>query len=455
MYDVCIIGGGPGGYAAAIRSAQLGGKTVLIEANEMGGTCVNRGCIPTKVWGQAAELYQRLAVAGDFGIQVDLKGVDFLKIVDRKNGVATEIRMGMEALLQNNGVEVIKGHAKILSPQEIKVHQNTLTTRNILIATGSSAEKPTISGEDLVEGMDQLLNWETLPTSVLIVGGEPWCVEAANILSVFGVAVTLATNDSRLLPREDHDTGQRLKQALQKKGLTILTKTQLSKVEKKVDALQATLTGSKEHTLEIEKIVCGSRTPNTINLGIDTLGVDCGKDGGIIVDEHLQSNIGGIYAVGDVTGGWMLSHAASSMAITAAENAMGHQAPYPFHLIPRALWTFPQIGAVGLSEEEAEKKGFDVEVGNFPYAINGLAMATNRVEGSVKIIIDTEYNDILGVHIVGENATELIGEAVLAMQLECTADELAAGIRAHPTYSEAVVDSARDVLNWALYLPRN
>lgn len=455
MYDVCIIGGGPGGYAAAIRSAQLGGKAVLIEADEMGGTCVNRGCIPTKIWGQAAELYQRLAAAGDFGIQVDLKGVDFQKIVDRKNGVAAEIRMGMEALLQNNGVEIIKGHAEMLSPQEVKVNQNTLTARNLLIATGSSTAKPTITGADLMETMNQMLNWETLPASVLIWGGEPWCVEAANVLSIFGVDVTLATNDSRLLPREDHDTGQRLKPALQKQGLKIVTKSQLTKVEKGGNGLQATLTGNKERTFEIEKIINGMRTPNTMNFGVDTLGLACGKEGGIVVDDHLQSTIDGIYAVGDVTGGWMLSHAASSMAITAAENAMGHPTSYPFHLLPRALWTFPQIGAVGLSEEEAEKKGLDIEVGNFPYAINGLAMATNRVEGSVKIIIDTEYNDILGVHIVGENATELIGEAVLAMQLECTADELAAGIRAHPTYSEAVVDSARDVLNWALYLPRN
>jgi dihydrolipoamide dehydrogenase len=454
MYDVCIIGGGPGGYAAAIRSAQLGGKAVLVEAGELGGTCVNRGCIPTKVWGQAAELYQRLTAASDFGIQLDLRGVEFSKIVERKNGVAAEICMGMEALLQNNGVEVIKGQAEIINPMEIKVDQNTLTARNLIIATGSAPAMPTIAGADLVETLDQMLNWEALPSSVLVFGGEPWCVETANFLSVFGVKVTLATEDSRLLPKEDHDTGQRLKQSLQKQGLEILTKIQLNRVAKTENGLQATLTGNQERTLEIEKIICGRRRPNTTNLGIDTLGLACGRDGGIIVDKHLQSNINGIYAVGDVTGGWMLSHAASSMAITAAENTMGLQASYPFHLTPRALWTIPQIGAVGMSEAEAEKKGHDVEVGNFPYAINGLAMAANRVEGSVKIVIDTKYNDILGVHIVGENATELIGEAVLALQLECTADELAVCIRAHPTYSEAVVDASRDVLNWALYLPR-
>ena len=454
MYDVCIIGGGPGGYAAAIRSAQLGRKSVLIEVDEMGGTCVNRGCIPTKIWGQAAELYHRLARAEEFGVTATLEGVDLKKIVERKDGVAAEIRMGMEALLQNNGVEVIKGHANLVSPQAGAVNGDTLDTRSIIIATGRSTRKPEIIGAELIETINQLLNWESLPASVLIWGGEPWCIEAANIFSVFGVEVYLATSEPRLLPREDRDTGQRLKQGLQNQGMEVITKTLLSKVEKSGAGYQATLTGKKDRIVEVEKIICGTRTPNIEKLGIEAVGLACNRDGGINVDENLQTNINGIYAVGDVTGGWMLSHVASSMAIVAAENAMGQRKAYPFHLIPRALWTLPQVGAVGMSEEDAEKKGFEIEVGNFPYAVNGLAMAENRVEGSVKIITDTEYNDILGVHIVGENATELIGEAVLAMQLECTADELAAGIRVHPTYSEAIVDSARDVLNWALYLPK-
>jgi dihydrolipoamide dehydrogenase len=204
----------------------------------------------------------------------------------------------------------------------------------------------------------------------------------------------------------------------------------------------------------VEKILISSRKPNTASIGLDQVGVRLNADGSIAVNNSLETSVPGIYAIGDAVGGWMLSHAASSMAVTAAENAMGQAGKFAFHLIPRGIWTIPQVGSVGLSEEEAEKKGIDIEVGDFPYAVNGMAMACNEMTGAVKIISESRYGEILGVHIVGANATDMVAEAVLAMQLEATVKELTHSIRIHPTFSESVVEAGRDCLDWALYLPK-
>jgi dihydrolipoamide dehydrogenase len=326
--------------------------------------------------------------------------------------------------------------------------------RNIILATGSSPIFPDIEGVTHEMGMNQFLDMAKLPKTALVWGAGPSEVEAASILAVFGTDVTLATDFPRILPQEDREVSQRLAQAMNERDVKIRVRCNLKSIRKGKGTYHVVLSGKNEDDLKVEQVVIGTRSPNTENLGLENIGLALNENGSIQVDEMLQTSIAGIYAVGDVTGGWMLSHAASSMAVTAAENAMGGTGKYPFHLIPRGLWTIPQVGSVGLSEEEAEKKGYNVEVGDFPYAINGLAMAENRVRGSVKVVTDSEYGDILGVHIVGENATELIGEAVLAIQLECTAEELARSIRLHPTYSEALIDASRDVDSWALYLPR-
>ena len=454
MYDILVIGGGPGGYAAAIRGSQLGGKVALVESGRLGGTCVNYGCIPSKVWLRAAFLYNCAKQSEEYGMKITIDKVNPKTVVERKNGVASEIAMGMQALLANNGVDLIEGRAVFKSPDKVDVSGKVLETKNIILATGSASVLPGIKGITKEMSMNQFLDMDKLPKKALVWGGSPAEVEAAAILNAFGVDVTLATDAARILPQEDHDSSQRLSQAMAERGVKIMTRRGLGAVAKVKGGYNVTLTGRKEEKVKIDRVVIGGRKPNTADMGLEQVGVVFNEDGGVKVDDLLKTSVGTIYAIGDVTGGWMLSHAASSMAVYAAENAMGAKEPYPAHLIPRGLWTMPQVAAVGLSEEEAEKQGFDVEVGNFPYAINGLAMAENRVEGSVKMITDAKYGDILGVHIVGENATELIGEAVLAIQMECTAAELAKSIRLHPTYSEAVVDAARDVDSWALYLPK-
>lgn len=455
MYDLIIIGGGPGGYAAAIRASQLGGKVALVEADTLGGTCVNRGCIPSKIWLRAAYLYTMAGRAGEFGIDLSVKGVNPATIVERKEGVAAEIRMGMEALLGNYGVELIRGYGTFKNERQLEVDGKAYEARNYIVATGSTADPTGIPDKAAPLSVDQIYNVSALPDSVLIVGGGPNEVEAAQMLSVFGTKVHLIMEEARILPLEDHAVSQRLSQSLRQQGVEIITRHHVARMVQKKKGWSVALGGAKEIQLSPEMVLFGGRKPNTGKLNMANAGVSCSADGSVSVDDCLRTSMKHIYAIGDVTGGWMLSHAASSMAVTAAENAMGAAKEYPGHLVPRGLWTLPQVAAVGLSEEDAEKQGYDVETGEFPYAINGLAMGQGLVEGAVKIVSDTENGDILGVHIVGENATELIGEAVFAMQLECAAEELAYSIRLHPTYSEAVVDSARDTNSWALYLPKS
>lgn len=457
MYDVIVIGGGPGGYAAAIRACQLGGKVALVERAEMGGTCVNTGCIPSKTWLRGAALLDVVRKAQDFGIQAVIDHVNLGAIVDRKNGVASDIRMGMEALLQNNGVSVLRGHAVVKGPQEVAVEDKVHEAKRIIVATGSSLAFPAISGlEEAAITTDQVLEMTEVPSSVLICDAGCIEVEMASLMNSFGCKVVLATESPRILPLEDHDTSQRITQSLREKGVEVLTRHSLKSIAKAESGTgwSCVLAGAKERSVDVQNVLVASRKPSTADMGLEQVGVKLNEDGGIQINNRLETSVKGVYAIGDVTGGWMLSHAASSMAITAAENCMGKSGVYPLNLIPRGLWTCPEVGAVGLSEEEAEKKGLEIEVGSLPYAINGLAMVRNEVEGSVKIIADAQYGEILGVHIVGAAATDLVGEAVLAMQLEATVNELARSIRVHPTYSETVVDAARDTAGWALFLPK-
>lgn len=456
MYDVIVIGGGSGGYAGAIRAAQLGGKVALVEGSEMGGTCVARGCIPSKIWLRAAALLDQARGAGDFGIDCTVDFLNLDAIVARKNGVSNDIRMGMEALLANNGVDVIRGRGVMTGPKTVDVAGQAVEGRNIIIATGSQLDIPEIPGlADAVLTSDELLDMTAIPTSVLVTDPGYIGIELAFLLAVFGAKVTVAVPTPRILPREDQDTSQRIAQSLRERGVELITRHTLEAVTAAGDGWSCKLAASgKERTVEVAQVLVSTRKPSVAGLGLEALGIGLTADGGIQVNERLQTAVPHIYAIGDATGGWMMSHGASSMAICAAENAMGKPATYPAHLVSRAMWTIPEMGSVGLSEEEAEKQGRDIEIGGFPYSINGYGMLRGEVDGAVKVVADAGTGEILGVHIVGGAATEIIGEAVLAMQLECTVGELAKGFRVHPAFCETVVDAARDAAGWALYLPK-
>lgn len=456
MYDVIVIGGGPGGYAAAIRASQLGGEVALVDVAEIGGTCVNRGCIPTKTWLHAVNLLHWIRRADEFGIKASVNEIDLPSLVARRNGISSDTRMGMEGILRNNGVELIRGMAVLKGPNEVDVDGTIYETKKVILATGSRLEIPEIPGlEETALTTEQVLEMEKVPSSVLVCGAGPIELEMATLLNTFGCKVYIAAGPDGILPREDRTPRQWVTNGLKQQGVELLRRFTLESVRKSKKGYEAILSGPDDRTLDVERVLVSSRKPNTANLGLEQIGIRLNEDGGILVNDILETSVKGLYAIGDATGGWMLAHAASSMGITAAENAMGKNSAFPFHLIPRGIWTFPEIGAVGLTEKQAKKKGIDIRIGDFPYSIDGLAMARNQMEGSVKIISDAHYGEILGAHIVGACATELVAEAVLAIQLEATVQELAMSIRVHPTFSESVVDSARDVLNWALYLPKH
>jgi dihydrolipoamide dehydrogenase len=361
----------------------------------------------------------------------------------------------MEGLLANNGVEVIRGRGVLKSPRSVDVEGKIFEAKKIILAMGSRLDFPAVPGlEEAALTTDQVLEMTEAPLSILVWGSGPIELEMATILNVFGSKVYLATKDARLLPREDHDTSQRIAQALREQGVELLPRFVPESVQRSGGGYACRLSGPETRVVEVDHVLVSSREPNTADMGLEQVGVRVNEDRSIWVNETLETSVRGVFAIGDATGGWMLSHASSAMAVTAAENAMGKTNAFSSRLIPRGIWAFPQVGAVGLSEEEAEERGLDIEVGDFPYSINGLAMVRDEMYGSVKVITETQYGEIVGVHIVGANATELVGEAALAMQLETTAQELAYSIRVHPTFSEAVVDAARDAGKWALYLPR-
>jgi dihydrolipoamide dehydrogenase len=455
MYDVIVIGGGPGGYAAAIRASQLGGNVALIEPGELGGTCVNRGCIPAKIWNRAARLKHAIATAADFGISAKVESVNLQAIVDRRKGVPKDIQMGMKGLCKSNKIEVIADRGVLKSPKEVAVQGKVLETKSIIVATGTSPCMPEIQGldKDAIMTAEQVLEMTHVPSSVLIKGSGPIDVEMAVILNAFGAKVHMLSDSARVLAREDGTISQRLTKSLRDQGIDILAKFSLQSAAKTGAGVTARLSGAEEKSLDVEKILVCSRKPN-VDLGLDQAGVNLDSKGFIAVNRFLRTGAENIYAIGDVTGGYQVSYAATAMGVIAAENAMGRSVAFNANLVPRGHWTTPEAASVGITEEEADAQGIEAEIGECPVSVNGVAMAYGETDGTVKVISDRRYGEILGVHIVGSNAVELIWGASMAMQLEASAEDLAYCMAVHPTFSETIPMAAQDAKGWALYLPR-
>jgi dihydrolipoamide dehydrogenase len=455
MYDVIVIGGGPGGYAAAIRASQLGGKVALIEPGELGGTCVNRGCIPAKIWNRAARLKQAIETAGDFGISAKVENINLQTIVERRNGVPKDIQMGMKGLCKSNKIDVIPDRGALKSPREVQIQGKVLETKAIVIATGTSSYMPEIPGLDKEGTMttDAVLEMTKVPSSILINGSGAVEVEMALILNAFGAKVHILSESARVLAKEDGTVSQRLTKALRGQGIDILPKSVLKSLEKTSTGVTARLTGAEEKTLDVERVLISSRKPN-VDIGLEQAGVKLDDKGFIAVNRFLRTSAENIYAIGDVTGGWQVSYAATAMGAVASENAMGRAIAFNANLVPRGHWTTPEAASVGITEEEADAQGIEVEIGECPVSVNGVAMAYGETDGSVKVISDRRYGEILGVHIVGSNAVELIWGASMAMQLEASAEDMAYCMAVHPTFSETIPMAAQDAKGWALYLPR-
>jgi len=460
--DLVIIGGGPGGYVAALRASQLGAKVTLVEKDKIGGVCLNEGCIPTKALLRSAEVYATVESAAEYGVRIPSPEIDWPAMQARKQQVVEQLTSGVAKLLERAGIEVVYGVASFASPHEITVNSpegmSRIRSDRFIIATGSSPAAIPIPGLDLPEVWDstKALHIETLPKRLLIIGGGAIGVEFATLFSTLGVEVTLVEMLPRLLPTMDADIGAALQWILEANNVLVKTSTQVSQVTPVASgglAVEARTGKSVEKYSTDCVLVAVGRKPNTEGLNLESAGVSYDRRG-ITVDSTLRTSVPHIYAIGDVTGGILLAHVAMKEGEVAAENALGHSARMNYDYIPSCVFSHPEAASVGMSEEEARDKGYDVRVGRFPFNGNGKALAQGEPDGFVKVIAEAKYGQVLGVHIVGPHASDLILEASALLNLECTLEEMTAIIRPHPTLGEALTEAALAVSGQAIHLPK-
>ena len=460
--DVVIIGGGPGGYVSAIKAAHLGLKAVLIEKDKLGGVCLNWGCIPTKALVGTAELLNHLQRAGEFGIQVKDYSIDFPAIMKRKDMIAQRLSSGVGQLMKANQVRVIKGEGQIIEPGKVEIIGTTgekemIETKNIIIATGSKVMRLPIPGIDS-EGVitsDEALSLSELPSRMLIIGGGVVGIEFAGIFKALGVEVTVVEMLPRILLPVDEEIAFRLTQLLKRKGIEILTDSKVKEIKKNHQNLEVLIsTSDGEKKLETEKVLLAAgRIPELGNIDVQRLGIEL--DGKAIkVDEKMRTNIPGIYAVGDVVGRIMLAHVASREGIVAVENISGKETLMDYKVVPNCVFSMPEVASVGLTEEEARKENNNIKVSKFPFMANGKALGMGETEGMVKIIADADTSELLGFHILGVHASDLIAEGTLALSMEATAFEIINTIHAHPTLAEAIAEAAEGIVGKPIHLTR-
>ena len=452
-YDIAVIGGGPGGYVAAIRAAQLGLKVAVIEKEVVGGTCLNRGCIPTKAYLKHTELIHELKRMDEFGINVEGYSIDWKKMRERKNKVVGKLTGGIRGLFKKNGVELIKGMAEAVNEHEVKItaeEDKKIWAENIIIATGSEPIMPGLKGIDLpgVINSREALDLDELPDRIVIIGGGVIGVEMASIYSSLEVEVTIVEILDNILVNFDQEMADVVKKALKNQGVKLLTSSKVTEIMEQNDELIVKIESEKVDQITADKVLAAvGRKP--VFSGLENLDLEM-ENGFIKVDSHMETSIPGIYAVGDVTGGMLLAHEASAEGITAVKNIKGDY-ELRDNLIPNAVYSLPEIASVGMTEKEAKEEGYEIKVGRFPFKASGKAIAAGSEEGFVKIISDKKWDQILGAQIVGPHATDLIAEAVIAIKLESTSEVLANTIHAHPTLSESVKEAAEDVNGLAVH----
>jgi dihydrolipoamide dehydrogenase len=457
QYDVIIIGGGPGGYIAGIRAGQLGLKTLVVEKDKLGGICLNWGCIPTKALLKNAEIYNLLRHADDFGFSFDHLKADFSKAVKRSRDIALKSSKGIEFLFKKNKVDYLPGTAKILSREVVEVTQSGKTDRinakHIIVATGTRPRSfPTIpiDKKKVITSTEAMVLPEA-PKSMVIIGAGAIGCEFAYFYNAYGTKVTLIEMMPSILPIEDREVTKTLARAFTKSGIEVLTETKVEGVNsgKEVTVTISNKDGKKDLKAEIALVAVGVQG-NVENLGLEALGVKIEKSF-ITVDHHYKTNVEGIYAIGDVNGPPWLAHVASAEGIVCVEAIAGkNPQPVNYDNIPGCTYCQPQVASVGLTEEKAREKGFELKIGRYPFRSHGKALAINETEGFVKLIFDAKYGELLGAHIIGSEATEMIAELAIARTLETTADQIHETIHAHPTLTEGVAEAALDAYGRAL-----
>jgi len=457
-YDVIVIGGGPGGYVAAIRARQLGLKTALIEKEALGGVCLNWGCIPTKALLRNAEVIRMLGEGKAFGFSFDTSTlkVDYAVAQQRSRQVSGRLVKGIQFLMKKNQVEVIEGTGVLKSPTQVAVGDQVHTAKAIIVATGArprSIPGVTIDGQ-LVISSREALEMTQLPKRAIVVGAGAIGVEFASIWNSYGVEVTLVEMLPSVLPLEDAEIGAELEKALKKQNIQVRTGSRVEKVETSGDQVKLSISknGAIETLTADKALMAIGIAPNSEGIGLEAVGVKTEK-GFIQVDDRMQTNVPGIYAIGDVTGKLALAHVASAQGILAAEAIAGHQTErLNYAKMPRCVYCHPEVASVGLTEAQAREKGYDVQVGQFPFRANGKALGLNDYEGFVKIVSEKKYNEVLGVHIIGPHVTELIAGPTGMLRLEATLEEIARTVHPHPTLSETIMEAAHVALGEAIHI---
>jgi dihydrolipoamide dehydrogenase len=454
-----IIGAGPGGYVAAIRAAQKGAQVTLVESGEVGGNCLNRGCIPTKALIASAEALEHARHASDFGVEVNgAVGYSLVKVRERKDKIVATQAKGIRGLFKNHGVHLIEGRGSLLSPDVVRVVRNDGMTMDLksdktIIATGSSpAQLPSIpfDGEQIISS-DDAVQFKKIPRSLLIIGAGVIGSEFAFIYRTFGSDVTVVEILPRALSTEDEEMSGIIEREFKKSKIKLLVGTKVVDIRKDDGMVVAALSNGQSIRTEMVLVSIG-RLMNSDNLGLENIGVATGVRREILANERLETTIQGIYAIGDVTNKILLAHVAYHQGLIAVENALGGNNNMDYSVVPSGIFTMPEIGSVGLREHEAVDRGIVYKVGKFPYRALGKAHAMGEITGLVKIISDKRTDKVLGMHICGAHATDLIHEGALAIKMGVTARELGGMIHAHPTLAEAVMEAAEDVHRQAIHV---
>ena len=462
-YDAVVIGAGPGGYPAAIRLGQLKVKTCVIEREYMGGVCLNVGCIPSKAVIHAAKMFDKMGHADELGISIAQKPtLDMSKLQAWKGGVVNKLTGGVRTLLKGNGVEIVEGVAKLDKPgpdgHRIKVGDRTIVAKNVVLATGS---RPTeipgfkIDQKRIIDSTGALA-LDHVPQRLVVIGGGYIGLELGMVYAKFGSKVTVVEALPRVLASMDKDCVAVVERKLRKMGVEVLAETKAKSWEDKKDraVLTVELKDGKTAQIDADKILLSvGRRPNSENLGLDAVGVALDKRGYVIADDHLRTNVAGIYAIGDLIGGMMLAHKATKEGEVVAEIIAGHKAAFDVRTIPAVVFTDPEIASTGLTEDEAKQKGHaQLKVGKFPFAALGRALSVNDTEGFVKVVADAKTGELLGLHIVGNGAGDLISEGALAIEMGAVADDLRLTIHPHPTLSEAIMEASAAALGEAIHV---
>lgn len=459
--DFAIIGAGPGGYVAALWAAQQGAEVVCIEKRRSGGVCLNEGCIPTKALVRTAEIYALAQQATKFGVQTGEVGLDWAKAQGRMRAVVEQEVRGVEMLLSRAGVRTMIGSGAFLRPDIVSVQmedgQETVQAEHVLIATGSRTAQIPIPGLDGPGVIDHwgALNLEALPESICIIGAGAIGLEFASIFCEMGVDVTLVEMLPRIAPLMDQSVGEGLQWSLERRGVEILTSTRVTAVEHGAEGCRVAMTTPEgERSVEVATVLSAiGRSPNVEDLGLEALGLKPTR-AGIAVDDRMRTAVPGVYAIGDVAAeGPMLAHVASHQGMVAVEDALGRPARMDYTAVPNCIFTLPEAAGVGLTEEQARAAGHDVITGTFALANNGKAVAYGDTEGFVKVIADRANDAVLGVHVVGPHASDLILEGTMALTLEATLDEVEATIHPHPTLGEAIAEAALAARGRVLHVP--